>query len=83
VPSFAVLFACDSLVGVPWKPIVWTQADHYAQWLSYSARDGEPPKQGAELMLTEFPERVFVATGVETGPAPVMVWLRPLEDNRI
>jgi hypothetical protein len=81
--GLAVLLGCDSLVGMSWKPIVWNRAEHYGQWLSYSARTGEPPKQGAELTLTEHPGRVFVATGVEGGVDSVMVWLKPLEDNGV
>ena len=65
---------------MPWKPIVWSQADHYAQWLTYPTRTGEPPQQGTQLTLSEHPGHVFVATGVETSAAPVMVWLKPVRD---
>jgi hypothetical protein len=54
-------------VLVRWKPIVWSQADHYAQWLTYPTRVGEAPEQGSELMLAEQPIDTFFATRVETG----------------
>jgi hypothetical protein len=81
--GLASSYSAATLSDVSWKPIVWNQSDHYAPWLCYSARTGEPPKQGAELTLAEHPGRIFVATGVEAGPAPVLVWLKALEDNRV
>ena len=63
-----------------WKPIVWSQADHYAQWLTYPTREGSPPLEGSQLRLAELPDRTFVATTVESGPDPVIVWLKPLRD---
>jgi hypothetical protein len=63
-----------------WKPIVWSQADHYAQWLSYPTREGSLPLEGSRLELAELPGRSFVATTVESGPGPAIVWLKPLKD---
>ena len=63
-----------------WKPIVWSQADHYAQWLSYSTRPGAPPHPGSVVTLAEHPGRTFVATTVESSPGPGIVWLKPLRD---
>ena len=61
-----------------WKPIVWSESDHYPQWLSYATREGTPPRQGAQLMLSEHPGRTYVASSVETGTDPAIVWLRRL-----
>ena len=69
-----------TLCWVLWKPIVWSEADHYPQWLSYPTRVGEPPRQGSQVSLNEHPRRTFVATAVEPGPDSVIVWLRPLRD---
>ncbi|MGZ4395205.1 MAG: hypothetical protein ACXVZ2_07585 [Gaiellaceae bacterium] len=66
-----------------WKPIVWNQADHYPQWLSYATREGTPPRQGTQIMLTEHPGRTFVAATVESGTDPVIVWLEPLEPEPV
>ena len=63
-----------------WKPIVWRDADHYPQWHSYPTREGTPPRQGAQLVLGEEPGRTYVATIVEAGTDPVIVWLKPLRD---
>ena len=63
-----------------WKPIVWHAADHYPQWHSYPTREGTPPREGAQLMLDEHPGCTYVATIVESGTDPVMVWLEPLRD---
>jgi hypothetical protein len=65
---------------VLWKPIVWSDADHYPQWLPYPTRVGEPPRQGSQVRLEEHPKRTFVATTVEAGADSVIVWLRPLRD---
>jgi hypothetical protein len=74
------VLSSGTLCDVLWKPIVWHDADHYPQWHSYPTRAGTPPRQGAELMLAEHPGRTFVATTVEAGTDPVIVWLRPLRD---
>ncbi len=65
-----------------WKPIVWNRADHYAQWLSYPSRVGEPPRQGSALTLAEHPGHMFVAVGVERGGESAMVWIKPVEAER-
>ena len=64
---------------VRWKPIVWNQAAHYPQWLSYPTREGTAPQQGTHIMLAEHPGRSFVAITVEACTDPVIVWLEPLE----
>jgi hypothetical protein len=66
-------------VGVSWKPIVWSRADHYAQWLSYPTRAGVPLRQGSRVTIEEHPGRGFVAAGVEAGSEPAMVWLKPID----
>ena len=68
-------------VGVRWKPIVWNQADHYPQWLTCTTRVGEPPKQGTQLTLPEHPGDMFVASTVESDADPVIVWLKPLQQD--
>jgi hypothetical protein len=70
----------ESVCGVLWKPIVWNDADHYPQWHSYPTREGTPPRQGAQLKLAEHPGRTYVASSVEIGTDPVIVWVRPLRD---
>ncbi|MGZ6563849.1 MAG: hypothetical protein ACXVH1_30545 [Solirubrobacteraceae bacterium] len=64
-----------------WKPIVWNQADHYPQWLTYTTRVGEPPGQGIQLTLPEYPGDTFVASTVESRADPVIVWLEPLQQD--
>jgi hypothetical protein len=66
--------------GVHWKPIVWKDADHYPQWHSYPTREGTPPRQGAQLTLAEHPGRTYVASNIEIGTDPAIVWVRPLRD---
>jgi hypothetical protein len=66
---------------VRWKPIVWNQADHYPQWLTFTTRVGEPPQQGSQLTLPEHPGDTFVASTVESGADPVIVWLKPLQQD--
>jgi len=63
---------------VRWKPIVWSQEDHYAQWLGYPTREGSLPLEGSRLTLSEHPGETFVVTTVESGPGPGIVWLKPL-----
>ena len=50
------------LFGVRWKPIVWSQEDHYAQWLGYPTREGSLPLEGSRLTLSEHPGETFVVT---------------------
>ena len=57
---------------------MWSQADHFPQWLSYPAREGILPVEGSRLTLVEHPGRSFVATTVESGPG--IVWLKPIRD---
>jgi hypothetical protein len=64
-----------------WKPIVWSHADRYAQWLSYPTREGSVPLEGSRVELAELPGRTYVATTVEIGTDPVIVWLKPLRES--
>jgi hypothetical protein len=61
-----------------WKPTVWTDAERYPQWLPYPSREGSPPVQGLQVMLSEHPGQPYVATKVESGTDPLIVWLKPL-----
>jgi hypothetical protein len=63
---------------VAWKPIVWSQSDHYPQWHSYPTREGQLPAEGSQITLIEHPGRTFIVTAAEAGAG--MVWLRPLRD---
>jgi hypothetical protein len=62
-----------------WKPFVWSEAEHYPQWLSYPTRPAGAPEQGAEVTLSEHPGQTYLAVTVEEGTDPLIVWLDRME----
>jgi len=60
-----------------WKPVVWSEADHYPQWLSYPTRAAGAPEEGSLVTLSEHPGREYRAVTVESGTDPLIVWLKP------